>query len=63
MTTDTCRHPMCDNASREHGERYGEDDQYAVSTVGARYCSNACELKHEHAKADARDARRGPVDE
>jgi hypothetical protein len=63
MTSDTCRHPTCSNATRKRGERYGDNNEYAVSTYGARYCSSKCELTHEHAKADARDARRGAVDE
>lgn len=58
MTRDTCRYYNCDEPTRERGERYGEDDQYAVSVYGAKFCSVEHELKHEHARADAEDARR-----
>jgi len=47
----TCRNPMCSEPNRR-----GEDD---VSTYGKRFCSTRCELKYDHAKADAQDAQRG----
>jgi len=43
--TDTCRRPTCTNLSREE------------SGYSGRFCSDRCEVKHEHVKADARDAR------
>lgn len=58
MTLDTCRRPGCDNDTRDKGDRYGDDNQFAVSTYGAKFCSPKCEHKFDHAKADARDARR-----
>jgi len=58
MTRDTCRYPSCDNDTRDRGDRYGDDDQYAVSTFGAKFCSPRCELRYEHIKSDAQDARR-----
>lgn len=45
----TCRLPNCDRTRRSRG-----DD---VDGFAARFCSTGCELKYEHLKADARDAR------
>ncbi|AFH22142.1 hypothetical protein OSG_eHP18_00160 [environmental Halophage eHP-18] len=46
---DECKYPSC---SREVGQQ-DRDDYRARS-----FCSVQCETKHEHIKADARDARR-----
>jgi len=48
MTRDTCRYPSCD---RDPGQE--DRDDYR----SGRFCSVAHQLKHEHIKADARDAR------
>jgi len=48
--SDTCRNPMCSESNRR-----GEE---GVSTYGKRFCSMRCELKYDHAKADAQDAQR-----
>lgn len=48
MTRDTCRMPNCD---RTPGEQDGE--QYRAH----RFCSVQCDVKYDHLKADARDAR------
>jgi len=48
--TDTCRRSTCDNDARGLQE--------GVSPYGANFCSAECEVKHDHIKADARDARR-----
>jgi hypothetical protein len=67
MARDTCRYPSCDNETREHGElKYPDQpektasngERFRVSRFGAKFCSTKCELKHEHIKADARDAAR-----
>jgi len=58
MSRDTCRYPTCDKPTRDRGERYGEDDQYAVSVFGSKFCSVTHELKYEHVRADAQDAKR-----
>ena len=62
MTRDTCRYPTCDEPTRDRGDTYGDDDQYTVSAFGARFCSTRCELKYEHVRADAQDARRADRD-
>jgi hypothetical protein len=43
---DTCRQHGCDGEPRGGGGFSG------------RFCSTPCELKYEHVRADARDARR-----
>ena len=43
---DTCRRTTCSEPARD------------VSGYEGRFCSTKCELKHEHVKADAEDARR-----
>jgi hypothetical protein len=43
---DECRNPSCSNDPRGGGGFSG------------RFCSTPCELKYEHVRADARDARR-----
>ena len=43
---DECRNSTCSNDPRGDGGFSG------------RFCSTACELKYEHVRADARDARR-----
>jgi len=45
MTRDTCRRSTCSNPTRD------------ATGYEGRFCSTECELKHEHVKADARDAR------
>lgn len=47
MTRETCRRSTCSNDPRED-----------VSGYAGRFCSDACEVKHDHIKADARDAMR-----
>jgi hypothetical protein len=42
---DECRLPTCSNDPRGGG-------------FSGRFCSTPCELKFEHVRADARDARR-----
>jgi len=49
MTRDTCRYPSCSNAP-------GAQDRADYNA--RRYCSIQCQTKHEHIKADARDAKR-----
>jgi len=49
MSRDTCRRSTCDNPTGEADE--GDYNEH-------KYCSAQCEVKHEHIKADARDARR-----
>ena len=71
MGRDTCRMPGCDETPREKGElEYPDSDKTAsngepfrVSTFGAKFCSTAHELKYEHIKADADDARRAAEEE
>ena len=46
MTRDTCRMPGCDETPRDGGGFAG------------RFCSDKCEVKYDHLKADAADARR-----
>ena len=46
----TCRYPSCEEEARGRGPN--------VNGYAAKFCSPACELKFEHVKADARDARR-----
>jgi len=46
----SCRHPSCDEPARGRGPR--------VDGFAAKFCSPECELKYEHVKADAQDARR-----
>lgn len=48
-----CRYLTCDNP-RGMQDR----DDYRSNT----FCSVQCELKHEHVKADARDARRADME-
>lgn len=43
--TDECRYPFCSEPSRD-------EPGYA-----GRFCSTRCELRYEHARADARDAQ------
>jgi len=66
MSRDTCRMPNCDNDARDKGELQYPDnpdattsdgDRFRISTYGAKFCSDAHELKYDHIKADARDAR------
>jgi len=45
-----CRLNGCDEESRGRGPN--------VDGFGAKFCSPSCELKYDHLKADARDARR-----
>jgi len=47
MTRDTCKMPSCDS---EPGAQ--DRDDYN----DRRFCSVQCETKHDHLKADARDA-------
>lgn len=47
MTRDTCRLPNCDREPRGEGA-----DLHA-----ARFCSPQCEVKYDHLKADAAEAR------
>lgn len=58
----TCRMPGCDNESRSRGDleyEYEDGDKASrVSTFGAKFCSLEHELKYEHIKADAEDAKR-----
>lgn len=51
MTRDTCQRSTCDNDTRDVGGYAG------------RFCSEMCEVKHDHIKADARDARRAAAEE
>lgn len=66
--TRTCKRSTCDNEAREYGEYQYPDrpdltasngERYTVGSYSAKFCSDACELKHEHIRADAMDARRG----
>jgi|GEM_PF-4470112 hypothetical protein len=43
---DECRNPSCSNDARGSGG------------FGGRFCSTPCELKYEHVRADAREAKR-----
>jgi hypothetical protein len=52
--SDTCRYGTCSNPT-------GEQDRSDYNT--RKYCSPMCEVKHDHIKADARDARREPEPE
>jgi len=56
--SDQCKMTGCENPRRTKGDRYGEDNQFAVSAFGSKFCSQKCELKYEHIRADARDAKR-----
>lgn len=49
MSQDTCRRSNCTNPTGQQ-----DRDDYNQR----RYCSVQCETKHEHIKADARDAHR-----
>lgn len=40
-----CRNLSCSNGARDDGS-------------SGRFCSTACETKHDHIRADAREARR-----
>lgn len=51
MTRDTCRLPTCDNSP-------GEQDRDDYNS--RKFCSVQCEVKFDHIKADADDARREP---
>jgi hypothetical protein len=51
MNRDTCRMPTCDRAP---GTADAGDAVYRES----RFCSPKCEVKFDHLKADAADARR-----
>jgi hypothetical protein len=51
MSRDTCRRSTCTNDARGGGG------------YGGRFCSDECEVKHDHIKADARDAMREPEPE
>lgn len=62
---DRCRHPTCNKPSREKGELQYPDDpgkrasngeRYRVDSYGARFCSDYCELRYDHVKAEAREA-------
>ena len=48
MGRDTCRMPGCEDEPRDDGQ-----DAFAN-----KFCSTKHELKYEHIKADAEDARR-----
>jgi hypothetical protein len=57
----------CDEPTREKGELEYPDDpektasngeRYRVSAYGANFCSSYHEVKYDHIKADARDAKR-----
>ena len=48
MGRDTCRMPGCDEEPRDDGR----------DASANRFCSTQHELKYEHIKADAEDARR-----
>lgn len=45
-----CRRPTCENEPRGRGPN--------VDGFAAKFCSPQCELKFEHVRDDARDARR-----
>jgi len=45
-----CRMPNCKKEARGRGPN--------VDGFGAKFCSPACELKFDHVRSDARDARR-----
>lgn len=45
-----CRMPNCEEQARGRGEN--------VDGYGAKFCSPQCELKYDHLKSDAQDARR-----
>jgi len=69
---DTCRMPGCDEPSRDKGDLQYPDDpdktasngeRYRVGTYGAKFCSDYHELKYDHIKADAEDARRAEQEE
>lgn len=47
MARDTCRRPTCSNDP-------GQQDRDDYDT---RYCSVQCQVKYEHVKAEAREAR------
>lgn len=49
MSRETCRRSTCE---REPGQQDREDYNARL------FCSVQCETRHEHIKADARDARR-----
>lgn len=49
MSRETCKRSTCDN---EPGQQ--DRDDYR----SGKFCSIQCETKHEHVKADARDAQR-----
>jgi len=66
MGRDTCRMPGCEREAREKGElefpnnpdmTTSSGDRFRVSAFGARFCSREHELKYEHIRADAKDAR------
>lgn len=45
-----CKMPGCEEQARGRGEN--------VDGFGAKFCSPGCELKFEHVRSDAKDARR-----
>lgn len=47
--SDTCRARGCDGEPRDATED-------GVDLFGAKFCSDQCEVKHDHIRADARDA-------
>lgn len=47
--TDQCRYPSCSTPTRDRGD--------GVDGYAARFCSTRCELKYDHIRADAKDAR------
>jgi hypothetical protein len=54
MNRDECRCPGCDN---EPGQQDQEDYRRGS------FCSVKCDVKYDHLKADARDARRAEPEE
>ncbi|QLG30013.1 hypothetical protein HUG10_20620 (plasmid) [Halorarum halophilum] len=60
-----CRLPGCTEESRARGdpERPNNPDGPTVGVFGAKFCSVMHELKYEHIKADAEDARRADIAE
>jgi len=65
MSDDTCRYPGCEKETRERGEQeYPDSDkEYTVDAFGAKFCSLEHELKYDHIRADARDAKRAAEEE
>jgi hypothetical protein len=46
MSRDTCRYPSCDDEPRGSGG------------FSSLFCSDECEVRYDHIKADAQDAER-----